>query len=135
MITEVASESSLEYRLRLIEAGLIPTVLELVGRCKESFTDVLVDLGAKDEDTSFVAMPSIWVGLLSNLAGTFPTVRDDCIIEIAEGISGDLMKCMLDDTKRVLFNSNMYWHNTLFMFMTLLMNLLETEGRVQGILS
>jgi hypothetical protein len=122
--TDIADNSC---RLKLVEAGLIRTVLHLLSRCEdEKFEPVL------QETNGDLALPSVWINLLLN------TIANDNLpanvllktrLEIARGM-GPLVRCMTNDIQREFFGDPKFWHAAAFYFIALLQNLVLSPETV-----
>jgi len=67
--------------------------------------------------------PSIWIKFLCRAIESEPT----CKLQIAESI-GPLARCMINDTKRLLFKSNKHWRQGIAGFVNLISNIMENEA-------
>ena len=91
---------------RLIGAGLVATVFQLLDRCEEEkFADVL----GRDGD---LPSPEFWLMMLVNTVFPDNVTCKDLVLntrmEIARGI-GPLVRCLTDDSKRMFFGENRFW--------------------------
>ena len=107
------------YLRRLVEAGLIATVLQLLARCEdENFADVL----GGDGD---LPCPAVWLQLLHNTVSNVNMLCQEVLansrMEIARGI-GPVVRCMTDECQRMFFGENKYWWHgrAIFLFVDLL---------------
>ena len=106
-------EGEMAILKRLVDAGLVATVLQLLERCEdETFTDVLSrHCGGGDLEA-----PSRWLLLLlqaaaaDNRSSNDEPVQDhsNSRMEIARRI-GPLVRCMTNDSQRLFFGENKYW--------------------------
>ena len=117
------------YSQRLVEAGLITTVLQLLERCEdEKFADVLGHNGD-------LPNPALWLNVLQNIVARDNIVSKDVVLDarvkIARGI-GPVVRCMTDDHRRLFFGENMYWWlgPSILFFVALLENLTKSPETV-----
>eukprot|EP00571_Detonula_confervacea_P016007 CAMPEP_0172307816 /NCGR_PEP_ID=MMETSP1058-20130122/8591_1 /TAXON_ID=83371 /ORGANISM="Detonula confervacea, Strain CCMP 353" /LENGTH=699 /DNA_ID=CAMNT_0013020091 /DNA_START=114 /DNA_END=2213 /DNA_ORIENTATION=+ len=134
-----------QYLQRLVDAGLIPAVLEILSRCEDDdFCDVVeADATACSVVNSQVfnsrniegqegtiPEPRAWVLLLHDTVQHVKRLGEkrnhECRMQIAQEIA-PLVKCMCDDMRRELFRSTKYWHTCIFPFIALIFNLAGTK--------
>ena len=100
------SASDTAYLQRLVEAGLLTTVLQLLERCHgEKFSDVL----GRNGD---LPNPGVWLSVLLNSILETGVPNKETLLnsrmEIARGI-GPVVRCMIDDRQRMFFDEKKYW--------------------------
>jgi len=119
--TEMASELSstdeadIVCRDRLINAGIVPVILELLDRCREElpFPNVF---------------PNQWMSMLC----VFGDPSTD--VQYAKSM-GPIIQCLSDDRKRQFFQSNMFWHFSIPDFLTMASNVIQTEAALKIMLT
>ena len=119
--TEMASELSstdeadIVCRDRLLDAGIVPVILELLVRCCEElpFPNVF---------------PNQWMSMLC----IFGDPSTD--VQYAESM-GPIIQCLSDDRKRQFFQSNMFWHFSIPDFLTMASNVIQTEAALKIMLT
>ena len=130
-------------RSRLVDAGMIDVVLDLLQRCTdEKFSDVLADIGEEEcakeggnggGENELLALPSVWVNVLLNTVCHNNLLNDakmdDCRVLVAMNI-GPLVQCMINDSKREFYQNNMMWHRCISYFPTLLQKITLTSETV-----
>ena len=101
----------------VVNKGLISVVFGFLKQCEHGDFSDMVDKVQGDQRT-----PADWIMILSHLS----TV-EQCKLEIACGIEA-IVRCLCDDTKRLFFKSNKYWHEAVPPFLSLLSNLLRPSS-------
>lgn len=136
------TSEELAFRHKLIDNGLIGILLELLKHCEHmQFSELFIGTEKKE----FVEGPAIWMTILSNSviytsqssrtnsAGICGEDGGVICVEIAEGIES-LVKCMHDDMKKELFQSNEYWYQTYPFFIILVTNLVMSNNKAMAVL-
>jgi len=107
----------------LEHSGALSIVLDFLRRCEEeTFQQVLSSVGGD------LKSPSVWIKILAK--GCY--IEPSCKLQIAENI-GPLVRCMCNDTERLLFKSNRLWRQGIVGFVNLVSNITqrqEKDGRV-----
>ena len=108
------SEGNISFEIN----GVLPSVLGFLQKCEhEMLAKVVVDIGGD------ITSPTTWIKLLLRARVLEPR----CCLQIAENI-GPLVRCMCNDTKRVLFKSNKHWRDSIVPFVELIYTVLYVEG-------
>jgi hypothetical protein len=105
------------FQQTVLNNGLISVVLGFLEQCEHGDFSDMVDKVKGNQRT-----PVDWIKILSHLS----TV-EQCKLEIACGIEA-VVRCMCDDTKRLFFKSNKYWHEAVPQFLSLVSNLLRPSS-------
>ena len=94
---------------------ILSSVLSFLQRCEsESFNDVLAPLSGD------LVCPSTWVNVLYHVGKLQPSYY----LQIAQSI-GSLVKCMCGDVKRLFFQNNKYWLETIRLFSGLIFSIMS----------
>jgi len=136
-----------KYKLTRDKTGvLLSSVLGYLQRCdNENFDEVLIDIRGRLYHSSEMQIgdlecPSIWVNVLYHVGMLQPSYY----LQIAQSI-GPLVKCMCGDMKRLFFQNNKHWFETIPLFSALVWSmisksesdvikaLLQHEGLLQSI--
>ena len=105
-VTNVSFESS----------GIISFVLDFLKRCEdETFDKVMAEVGGD------MVSPAAWIYILSKAA----LREESCRLQIIQNI-GPLVRCMCADTKRLFYQSNKHWRESIVPFA----NLIGTFGKI-----
>jgi len=103
--------------LDLVFNGLIPVILGLLRQCEhKEFNEMVKKVKGN------LRTPVDWIEILAHLGNV-----EQCKLEIANGIQA-VIRCLCDDSKRLFFMSNKYWHEAVPLFFDLLLNLLQSSG-------
>ena len=104
---------------------ILSSVLGFLRRCEnESFKDVLAPLSGDLE------CPSMWINVLYHVGTLQPSYN----LQIAQNI-GPLVKCMCEDVKRLFFQNNKHWFDTIRLFSGLVLNIIsKAKSEVIGAL-
>ena len=95
--------------ISLEHSGVLSVVLDFLSRCEdETFAGVMNSVGGD------LKSPSVWIHILAKGCFTEPS----CKLQIAENI-GPLVRCMVNDTERLLFKSNRLWKQGIVAFVNL----------------
>jgi hypothetical protein len=101
------------FHLTLVNNGLVSVLLGFLTQCvHEDFNDVVKKVKGN------LRTPVDWIEILAHLG-----LYEQCKVEIASGIQ-TVIRCLCDDSKRLFFKSNKYWHEAMPPFLTLVSNLL-----------
>jgi hypothetical protein len=99
--------------LDLVFNGLIPATLGLLRQCEhEEFNEMVKKVKGN------LQTPIDLIEILLNMS-----LFEQCKVEIANGIQA-VVRCLCNDSKRLFFNSNNYWHQAAPLFAGLVSNLL-----------
>ena len=99
-------------------SGALSVVLEFLKRCEdETFEGIMNSVGGD------LKSPSTWMNILS----TGSLHEPSCKLQIAENI-GPLVRCMINDTDRLLFKSNKHWRQGIVPFVNLVANITLQRG-------
>ena len=99
-------------------SGALSVVLEFLNRCEdETFEGIMNSVGGD------LKSPSTWMNILS----TGSLKEPSCKLQIAENI-GPLVRCMINDTDRLLFKSNKHWRHGIVPFVNLVANITLQRG-------
>jgi len=101
------------FQQALLDNGLISVILGFLSQCEHEDFNHLVDKVKGNLRT-----PLDWMEIL-----VYYSIFEQCRVEIANGIQA-VVRCLCDDTKRLFFKSNKYWHQALSHFVTLLSSLI-----------
>jgi hypothetical protein len=106
-----------QFQQALVKNGLVSVTLEFLKQCEhENFNHVV------DKVKGNLRTPVDWMEII-----VYYSTFEQCKVEIASGIQ-TVIRCLCDDTKRVFFKSNKYWHQAVPHFVTLVSNLLAWYG-------
>jgi len=105
------------YQQALVDRGLISVTLGFLSQCEhEDFNDMVGRVKGN------LQTPVYWITILAHLGNL-----EQCKLEIANGIQA-VIRCLCDDTKRLFFKSNKYWHEAVGEFAILLLCLLRPSS-------
>ena len=100
------------------ESGVLSVVLEFLKRCEdETFEGVINSVGGD------LKSPSVWINIL--VSASF--IEPSCKLQIVKNI-GPLVRCMINDTNRLLFKSSKHWRQGITPFVNLITNILERKA-------
>ena len=102
--------------------NVLPVVLEFLQRCEdETFDEVMADVRGD------LASPFVWVLVILRVAINLPS----CRLQIVETI-GPLVRCMCSDTKRVFFQSNKHWGESIRPFVDMISIIVLTKSSIRA---
>jgi hypothetical protein len=104
------------FRLGLVDNGLIPVVLGFLSRCEHEDFNKMVNKVKGNLRT-----PVDWIEIL-----VYYSSGDPFKLEIANGIQA-IVRCLCNDSKRLFFMNNKYWHEAVTPFVCLVSGLLQSS--------
>ena len=105
------------FRQALINNGVISVILRFLSQCEhEDFKDVIGKVRGN------LRTPADWIKILIWFGSL-----DQCKLDIVNGIQA-LVRCLTDETKRLFFKSNKYWHEAVTPFVSLLSDMLNPSS-------
>jgi hypothetical protein len=105
------------FRQALINNGVISVILRFLSQCEhEDFKDVIGKVRGN------LRTPADWIKILIWFGSL-----DRCKLDIVNGIQA-LVRCLTDETKRLFFKSNKYWHEAVTPFVSLLSDMLNPSS-------
>jgi hypothetical protein len=113
LLTTLRAGDCDSFRQGLIVNGLISVILGLLKQCEHKEFNEMVDKVKGNLQT-----PADWIDILACFCRF-----EQCKLEIANGIQA-VVRCLCDDTKRLFFKSNKYWHDAVTPFVRLVTGLL-----------
>ena len=109
---------SREEIIPLVSSGALSIVLEFLNRCEnETFERVMASVGGD------LKTPSLWINVLVSASFNKPS----CKLQIVPNI-GPLVRCMVNDTDRLLFKSNKHWRQGIVPFVNMVLNIMEDDA-------
>ncbi|KAL7554364.1 hypothetical protein ACHAWF_017811 [Thalassiosira exigua] len=116
IILDVASmvrtnPADVEYRIKLLEAGVVDALVEVLSRCHEEGMHDLVEKG----------VPSQWMMVLAAL------MNPPACETIFDGLS-PVFRCLLDSNDRTFFNSNLQWYMSQYFFVAIIGSAVEISN-------
>ena len=143
--SECATQQIVQYENQVLSdtkknelVSITPTVLDFLKRCEdEAFEDVIVDIGGGTVslNSGDLKSPSTWVKVIATITDLVPS----CRMQIIENIE-PLVRCMCNDTKRVLFKNNKHWIESIVPFVVVISRMIihnnnpESSGMITKLL-
>lgn len=99
-------------------SGILTTVLNFLKRCEDETFHQVMNSASKGDLVS----PLAWIEILMRAEELEPS----CSLQIAENI-GPLVRCMINDTKRIFFKSSRHWKEGIEIFLGLIGNMISNS--------